>query len=453
MKRIATAASLCLVMLLGACAPYTAYRTQNTLCETGKADCSKANLQWHAGTSGSPGDYFLGFVEFNDQGDLWQRQGMEAVLNHLNTEAAAKDLLIVVFVHGWHHSAKEGDPNINTFRSVLADLALAEAASGRPAREVAGVYVGWRGDSLALGPVNNVTFWDRKNTAEKVGHGQVTELLSRIELIKRTQDSKARDAAFEIKRKRSAGSAQSTDENRCGKLVAAGQEVTSQTKLVVIGHSFGGLVVQSSIGQILEDRAIRTKGGDYGCQLDVEGFGNLVVLINPAFEAQRYSGLHDIASHRIWFPPQQLPVEVILTSKADDATGVLFPLGRRFNTVFERDGWDKKNLTTVGHYQPYITHELYKAAPGQPESQPLMKAWSAGGQPSSRLTIAGLTLQRTQLGDRNPYMNVSVSGDLIKDHNDIGEPQIIEFLKQMILLSTLPENDRHFIQKLPDGEL
>jgi hypothetical protein len=178
----------------------------------------------------------------------------------------------------------------------------------------------------------------------------------------------------------------------------------------------------------------------------VEGFGNLVVLINPAFEAQRYSALHDIASQRTWFPAQQLPVEVILTSKADDATGVLFPLGRRFNTVFEREGWDQKNLTTVGHYQPYITHELYNAAPGQPNTQPLMQAWAAGGQPSRRLTIAGLTLERTQLGDRNPYLNVSVSGDLIKNHNDIGEPQIIEFLKQMILLSTLPDNDRHFIR-------
>ncbi|MFL1501577.1 hypothetical protein ACI77J_11790 [Pseudomonas sp. O64] len=446
MKPIAAAATLCLVMVLGACAPYMPYRTENTLCATNKADCSKATLQWHAGTSASPGDYLLGFVEFNDQGDLWQRQGMEAVINQLNTEAAAKDLLIVVFVHGWHHSSEEGDGNINTFRTVLANLAVAEAASGRPAREVAGVYVGWRGDSLALGPINNVTFWDRKNTAEKVGHGEVTELLSRIELIKRTQDSKARDAAFEAKSKSGAGNTQSTEENRCGKHIAAGQDITSQTKLVVIGHSFGGLVVQSSIGQILEDRAIRTKGGDYGCQLDVEGFGNLVVLINPAFEAQRYSGLHDIVSRRTWFPAQQLPVEVILTSKADDATGVLFPLGRRFNTVFERDGWDKKNLTTVGHYQPYITHELYKAAPGHPDTQPLMKAWAAGGQPSTRLTIAGLTLERTQLGDRNPYMNVSVSGDLIKNHNDIGEPQIIEFLKQMILLSTLPESDRHFIK-------
>jgi hypothetical protein len=370
---------------------------------------------------------------------------MDAVINHLNTEAAARDLLIVVFVHGWHHSAEEGDGNIKTFRTVLANVAVAEAASGRTAREVAGVYVGWRGDSLALGPINNVTFWDRKNTAEKVGHGEVTELLSRIELIKRTRDSMARDAAFEAKSKSDAGSKQSTEENRCAKLIAAGQDVTSQTKLVVIGHSFGGLVVQTSIGQILEDRAIRTKGGDYGCQLDVEGFGNLVVLINPAFEAQRYSGLHDIASHRTWFPPQQLPVEVILTSKADDATGVLFPLGRRINTVFERDGWDKKNLTAVGHYQPYITHELYKAEPAKPDTRPLMKAWAAGGQPSKRLTIAGLTLERTQLGDRNPYMNVSVNGDLIKNHNDIGEPQIIEFLKQMILLSTVPENDRHFI--------
>ena len=93
-----------------------------------------------------------------------------------------QDILNVVFVHGWKHSAAPKDGNIETFRAALQRLAKAEQAVSHamdlPARRVGGVYVGWRGASITWPALEELTFWDRKNTAHEVGHGDVTELLS-----------------------------------------------------------------------------------------------------------------------------------------------------------------------------------------------------------------------------------------------------------------------------------
>lgn len=452
MHRIAAPLITLALCALNGCAYYGPYRIDPAACEGTPADCPTAVLYHHKLPDQPRADYTVGFVEFNDQGDAWSvakdpgaARQMDLVVDYLNQQAATQDLLLVAFVHGWHHTAKgqvpgaaHADANVETFQQVLQGLAQEEAQRAidarpqRPPRPVVGVYVGWRGDSITLPYLDNLTFWDRKNTAAQVGHGGVTQLLSEIELVKRTQDSKARMAA---------GVANSASPCEPG-AGADAKPITSDTRLVVVGHSFGGLVVQSAVGQILEDRAVRTKGGDFGCQLGVEGFGNLVVLINPAFEAQRYAVLHDMATRRRFYPPDQLPVEMILTSQADQATKRLFPLGRHVSTVFDRDGWNPRNVTAVGHYRPYITHTLSREAAAAPTQATLKQVWIDKSRADTDICVAGLTLRRLQLSARNPYLNVSVSGDLIKDHNDIDEPDIINFIKKMIMLSAQTEADR-----------
>src|SRR5205809_6163622 len=50
--------------------------------------------------------YVLGFVEFDDQGWLWQRRQLNAVIERIAEEEKTRRLLIVTFVHGWKHNAK-----------------------------------------------------------------------------------------------------------------------------------------------------------------------------------------------------------------------------------------------------------------------------------------------------------------------------------------------------------
>src|SRR5262249_19573985 len=155
----------------------------------------------------------------------------------------------------------------------------------------------------SLPVIENLTFWDRKNTAHKVGHGEVTEVLNRIDQLRQVKDAQS----------------------------ARG---SSRSRLIVVGHSFGGAVVFSALEQILEERFVRT-AGPAGTSTDVVGFGNLVVLVNPAFEALLYSPLSDMSTERATYFESQLPVLAIITSEADDATRIAFPIGRWFSARFE----------------------------------------------------------------------------------------------------------------------
>jgi hypothetical protein len=57
-----------------------------------------------------------------------------------------------------------------------------------PPRQVVGIYLGWRGGSVSVPFAKELTFWARKGAAPRVGHGSVTEVLSRLELIKQTKN-------------------------------------------------------------------------------------------------------------------------------------------------------------------------------------------------------------------------------------------------------------------------
>jgi hypothetical protein len=384
-------------------------------------------------------------------------------MNKLLPESAENDLLIAVFVHGWKHSAAPNDGNIKTFRKVLAGLSEGERhisqQYNRPARQVVGIYVGWRGKSVTVPYAENLTFWERKNTAQKVGRGGVTEVLSQLESLKRTKDSQQQDKETSERK----------GENDCEQENTRASEeknMRSRTRLVIVGHSFGGAIVYSSLVQILQSRFVHTTGPD-GTLSDAEHFGNLVVLVNPAVEAVQFAPLSDMSTERGTYFKHQLPVLAVLTSEADHATRYAFPMGRNLSTLFENDRYIKRkngtsgreetihegkaNVTAIGHFHPYQTHKLYPSSELIPENTVLLSssesvrsayavrcAWEHD-KPGSRIPIAGLMLERSDTSaGRNPYLVIKVDKRLIAGHNDIDEDRIIEFLKQFILMSTLP---------------
>lgn len=198
---------------------------------------------------------------------------------------------------------------------------------------------------------------------------------------------------------------------------------------------------------------------------DIAGFGNLVVLINPAFEANLFSPLSDMAAERGTYFEPQLPVVLVLTSEADRATRYAFPVGRRLSTFFERETsrerWnavtrskemideEEANVTAVGHYKPYRTHRLYPVgvrkraeitALSTADSVQLFLRSGAGwlnDRPGSKIQFGEVMLERTATSaGRNPYLLTYVDERLITGHNDIDDPRIIEFVKQLILISS-----------------
>ena len=131
--------------------------------------------------------------------------------------------------------------------------------------------------------------------------------------------------------------------------------------MINVGHSFGGAVVFSALSSMLEERMINRLDSS-GQTHQPEGFGDMVILINPAFEAARFEALHRVGETYNDYNGHPAATIAIFTSKTDYATKWAFPAGRWVSTLFERNRHDQPqfqpNVTAVGHYEPYRTHEL-----------------------------------------------------------------------------------------------
>ena len=180
-------------------------------------------------------------VEFDDQGCAYEARQMQTLIAELD-RISGQRAIILVFVHGWKHNARTLDSNLASFEKILAQTARAEdLAQGPKRRPVLGVFVGWRGLSFYAGWLTNITFWNRKTAALRVALGSVRELFGRLRDYRRRQ--------------------------------------SNDPVLVIVGHSFGGLIVYSALAQSLIEAAA----------LDREGkaepsFADLVLLVNPALD-------------------------------------------------------------------------------------------------------------------------------------------------------------------------
>lgn len=445
---------LVITMLLGAlacgCVPDQAFRSNAAEC--GSGDCRAASIERHA-VPGSPGtDYLLGVVEFDDQGAKLQPAQMDALFEKLREASAARDLCLVIFVHGWKHNAAYDDPDVVAFRELLEQLARTEGqhapgAWGKP-RQVVGIYAGWRGQSVNAGDVAaDLTFWTRKAAGARVAQGSIRELLGRVRALRDTLD-------------RTTWS---------GKRLPAGTkplpgEKLRSTRMLTIGHSFGGLVVYTALAQYFIDRAASTAMvGSLGQASDedkiVTAYGDLVVLINPAVEATSWEPIRQIVQDQPakFYARNQKPVLVEVTSTADAATGTAFPLGRSVSTAvedFTSPEERREALVSVGHYPPFWTHDL-TAGPNAPapmktgagagalvqdecrEHAAFEARWRRNGylRPGwTRRYSAGAVL--THLGasrfDANdPFWIVRTDASVIADHSDIHRPVFVDFVRQL----------------------
>jgi hypothetical protein len=415
---------------------------------------------WHRAIE-ERADYDLLFVEFDDQGwmqgshDPSQPKGRDQLdafiqtMRRLYDENRTNGLSLAVYIHGWHHNADARDSNVGNFRRLLRDLSVVEGARklGKPAEgsgpRVVGVYVGWRGESISVPPLNRLTFWSRKNAAERVAQGSVRELLARLDFVR---DRGRTNLAFDAFRK--------TDQPGDG---------SRNVKMLTIGHSFGGLIAYSALSSEFLRAAVRSSDEDYTSRL-----GDLVIIVNPAIEGARYEPLL-VAGRRIAsLKPNQLPIVIVATSTADTATGVAFPAARMFSTLFERKPGAQADAATktVGHNLRYTTHTLRvcndtdahcaEACPVSgtpmrpgvsetftaPEAQlraeyQLMSRIGARGfkEGGPEYLCSGLQLERTGSGmpAQNPFWVVETTEDVIKDHNDIFNPRFVSFIRQMYL--------------------
>jgi len=367
--------------------------------------CWENSVELHPATAGHP-EYNLYSVEFDDQGwlantingQIPEQTQLTLLMDSLNRMTGqgpdgGHPLHIVIFVHGWHHSAAPDDRNVISFRRLLEHAAVAEKAlcierrghfpeyahgtDGHGSavcddaeqvpvwlkkRRVVGIYLGWRGDSIVGSYIENLSIWDRKLAAETVALGSVQEFFSRIHSFYQDHDCHTEQSRYRL----------------TGELANC-----VDVRLLTAGHSFGGLITYRALAPRLmmgiaetdTDHGTATgaaattahAGGTHRSSAYAVGFGDLTVLINPAFEATRFEPLAQAAVARRYVVADQsskqraqLPLLIVATSRTDGATGTAFPLFRRFSTSFERASGAERstNIRTIGWETRYKTHEI-----------------------------------------------------------------------------------------------
>lgn len=291
----------------------------------------------------------IGFVELDDHGLYWSGRQLPASMEMIESAAAPNGAVVAVFVHGWLNNARypdEENGDLNNFKNdVLAVMSQHETTAAlnekRPRRNVVGVYVGWRGKSLA-GPLFPLSFFDRKEAALRVADTQATVTLRG--LIAKTRED-------------------------------------PRSQIIVVGHSFGGLITERALGPVLVTEAMRLQAGGPR-RFPLPDAPDLVVLVNPATNATRALGdvwtLKEspeiVPARPTIFNRQAVsrkPLIVSLTSATDLATGVGFPAAEYLQSIFQSfrnwkgtpmDGVFPSQRTvyakTMGHLPEIWSHDV-----------------------------------------------------------------------------------------------
>jgi hypothetical protein len=441
-------------------------------------------------------DYDVYYAEFDDAGqaaDVARNPNFpfentelylieKSILTALNQDPNA-GLNIVVFTHGWHGSAGAEDSYSIEFKAVLESIyereqlyvgaAATSAAPARPRHTVLGIEVAWRGDSLKTGLslVDDTNVWDRKSAAEVLSTGAVQELFAFLNQV--YQDNSCHTAA-DGSGNVSTAAAHPVAVNSAARIHAR----CNRVHLLSIGHSFGALINFRALTPRLES----------GLNVDacnrVYGFGDMTILLNPAFEGARYRSLFKNAQNRpsLMGPyygdttvpadyvekqfgnacdwpadPErrqvQIPSIVTLQSTGDWATGKVFPLFRHATTAFaktlsEEEVVDKNRA--IGWVPDFLTHKLillptpsdggaatgdqcvgdatsYCPFPPNGKIQPVSETALGAALHPVQLSWAP-QIQSGSLPNYMPLWAVAVAPQIMKDHDDFWNPEVVRLI-------------------------
>jgi hypothetical protein len=183
--------------------------------------------------------------------------------------------------------------------------------------------VGWRGRSLPSF-FDYGTMWWRKSAAERVGDGDVSEFLERLQRIY------LRANAF--------------------KRYAQNPGGTPYMGLVTVGHSFGGQVAFKSVARELEGSLTERAPEQTDAvtkpsipsrpvveRVAIDSFGDLNILLNPALEAYQFARI-DGLYRQLTYPSTQTPQLVVLSADNDVPREFFFPIARGLTRPFGSRG-------------------------------------------------------------------------------------------------------------------
>jgi len=298
----------------------------------------------------------------NNVCDLSSPTERENVLNIFKSQVY-KRIVSVVHVHGWTGNAKPDEDYSREFKKIVEQLA---EFFNRPESEktlINGVLLAWNGARTRLQLAEPFFYFQSKQIADEVSRGHMNYVL------------------------------QALNRYHTGDELVDSDGAGVKHHLIVIGHSFGGRIVFNMTSDVLYanvlasatpeshdakasriDRRVLAKrpsatdspntaeSSDEKLQL-IRGFGDLIVLLNPAFEASRYTLIDDLASS-IDFRSDQPPLMLTLSTSADWVTHEIFPKSRLYEMMVRSKSRPQSTsqrdamIETIGNYQRYRTHNV-----------------------------------------------------------------------------------------------
>jgi hypothetical protein len=451
--------------------------------------CWKTSYENHQSLPRVPTDppqapgYDLFYAEFDDQGERTdvahdripfaqsQVALIESRLGSLMEEEAGAGggLNVVLFTHGWHGNADATNDYSIWFKAILEQITEVERTSRRTVcwssrqqliagvdsferqnqlhqkqalyacspkesegafkeRRTVGIEIAWRGDSEVVPLFSWANFWDRKGAAQTAARGAVVDLVARLHkfyLVHSCHNGKPHTEA---------------DKVSC-----------DAVHLLTIGHSFGALIDYHSLSDDLATGVLADGAGR------AYGFGDMTVLLNPAFEGERESTLIDASINHPPYPSEkvaerseqqqevgrwpsaaQMPTLVTLQSQGDWATHYAFPAARFVTGAFENTTGKNeysRSLHASGWVDYYFTHSLVDAPENGkdeclPRDQPLDWYCPFDLEGESNV-VHPLSLSKASRHDWPafaPLWTVQVQKSIMKDHDDISNPAIVRFI-------------------------
>ena len=331
--------------------------------------------------------YKLAFVEFGEQGSYREPGQLERALDLIRR---TNKPLVITYVHGWQNNAGSGD--VDSFSSFLRELSQSRLIKAND-YHIVGIYLGWRGALTKVPIVKYGTFFSRKTAAERLASN--CDCFDAIASV--TQTARAH---------------------------SEGQYT------ILIGHSFGGLIVERAVARALDQINHGMSDTTKGTPADT------ILLFNPASDSiltrQTLQQLNGNATD------STQPFIVSLTSKKDFDTGVYFKMGMTLDSITKR--FDKVRIgdhvaserrfytTSPGHDDFLINHTTQKIV----ETIPQPPGWTAfdynlahtaaerkfatEGKQTGTFDLWQCQATESLPG---PYWDVAVNKEIIKDHGDI----------------------------------
>ncbi len=352
--------------------------------------------------------FTINFVEFKDNGDLWNHTELRDAVAQVKDAAGTDDktsVLLMVYVHGWENNA-DNTPNqdVAKFTSMLMTRLAEEQLTTQKPMKVIGIYLAWRGLASNIEPFKHFfTYWPRRNVARHVGLTGIREAISEIE-----------DAAKPHRK---------------------------QYVIVFAGHSFGARVLENAA----ESKDTNNPGfmREYRQKVQKRKLGplfatnptlpaDLILFVNAATSSTvTRATIKDLQKTCTPGATESYcgadPFYVAFTSHADSATGIIMPIA---NLVLPAPS-DHLRLISAANSPDLHTHDDPK--PGC-DHGPQQVCFAVGPGPKDKKTIHPIPNKRQLLGsDKEPFWIFNVGGDVMSSHGDVWNPWVTDLVTHIII--------------------